>query len=109
MPSSVTARNASSAAVGALGGWLSLHTTNPGTTGAGEGSTSRAQTTWAAPSGGSIVGTQQDIPVPAGTYGWFATWTAASGGTFLTGGALTVAEVFAGPGIYQLTPTITST
>jgi hypothetical protein len=49
---------------------------------------------------------QVSISVPAGTVGWFGTWTAASGGTFIGGGPLSASETYAAPGSYGLTPSL---
>jgi len=111
MSHSVAARNAAVAAVTTLGNWCSLNTGDPGTTGANEGAgVTRTQTTWGAPSGGSSVGTQALIPVPAGgPYTHYSVWSLASGGSFVTGGALPAPETYGAPGTYGLTPTETAT
>lgn len=97
-------------AIGAAGTWLSVHTADPGVTGANEvsGST-RGQTTWSPAAGGAKSGTQASIAVPAGvTVAYWGLWSAASGGTFLTGGALPTPESYSGAGVYLLTPTLTA-
>lgn len=99
-------------AVGAVARWFSLHTGDPGTTGANEMAgtgAARAQTTWSAANAGTgtKAGTEAVIGVPVGTATHYGLWTAASGGTFHLGGALTVPEVYAAPGTYGLTPTMT--
>lgn len=92
----------------------SLHTADPGTTGASEvtgGSPAYARKaiTWAAASGGSktLTGTVTfDVPA-ATTVTHAGTWSAISAGTFRGGGALSVSEVFGAQGTYTLTLTAT--
>lgn len=90
---------------------LSLHTGDPGVTGASEitgGSPAYARRTitWNAASGGSIddnvVGSAFDIPAGTTVTHW-GTWDALSGGNFIIGGALSVPEPFGAQGTY--TPT----
>lgn len=113
----VATLNAALDAVGALGGWLSLHTADPGTTGASEltgGSPAyaRKQTTWGAASAGVKTGSAQTIDIPgARTIGWFGVWTASTGGTFITSGPLrdagnsaNITETYTEQGQYALTP-----
>lgn len=110
MALSVTARNALADAIAAGATWISVHTGDPGTTGANEAAGApyaRKQTVWGAPSGGDRVGSQVAVDVPAGgPYSHFGLWTAVSGGTFYAGGALSPAETFAGTGQLRITPTI---
>lgn len=108
MALSVTARNALASAIASGATWISVHTSDPGTTGAGEAAgVPRKQTTWGAPASGDIVGSQVTLDVVAGgPYGWFGIWTAVSGGTFYGGGTLSPAETFAGTGQLRITPTI---
>lgn len=112
---SVTARNAAVAAVTGLGGYVSMHTADPGTTGAAEvagAPYARQLSTWDGPAGGSDTGTEVAVPMPAGagttTITYWGLWTAVSGGTWITGDALPVSEVFsAAGGVYEFTPTVT--
>lgn len=110
MALSVTARNALASAIAAGATWVSLHTSDPGTTGAGEAAgVARKQTTWGSPASGDITGSQVAFDIPGGgggPYTHFALWTAVSGGTFYGGGTLTPAETFAGAGQLRVTPTI---
>jgi hypothetical protein len=108
-------------AVGDLGGWLSLHTADPGTTGAsevtgGNPAYARQQTTWGNAANGVLTGSAQtlDIP-PATTIGWFGVWTDSAGGTWITGGPLrnaantqNITEAFTEQGQYALTPRLTA-
>lgn len=75
--------------------FISLHTGNPGTTGADEvtgGSYARQAENFAAASGGELVNasdlTFSDMPSCTVTY--FGVWSLVSGGTFKGGGPLTV-------------------
>lgn len=97
-----------------LAPYASLHTADPGTTGASEvtgGSPAYARKaiTWAAAAAGSktLTGTAT-FDVPGGTtitHG--GTWSAVSAGTFRGGGALSVSETFGAQGTYTLTLTAT--
>ena len=102
MAIAVTAtKNALAAAYAAQGSWLSLHTGTPGSTGASEatgGSYSRKQTTWGTAASSTVTGTEVTFDVPAGSYSHWGLWTAATGGTFLDGGALTATVTLSAPG-----------
>ncbi len=110
MSNSVTARNALADAIAAGATWISVHTADPGTTGASEvvgAPYARKQTVWGAASGGDRLGSQVLVDVPAGgPYTHFGAWSSVSGGTFWSGNTLTPAETFAGAGILRITPTI---
>ena len=98
-------------AVGAVASWFSLHTADPGTTGANEGAGSgyaRGQTAWSAANAGSgtKAGTPATIGAAAQSYTHWGLWSASSGGTFHMGGPLPVPEAFGAPGTYALTPTM---
>lgn len=98
-------------AVGAAATWFSLHTADPGVTGASEGAGAgyaRGQTTWSAANAGSgtKAGTAATIGAAAQTYTHWGLWSAAAGGTFHMGGPLPVPESFGAPGTYTLTPTM---
>ncbi|MCW2904934.1 MAG: Phage protein [Streptosporangiaceae bacterium] len=93
----------------------SIHTADPGTSGASEvsgGSYARQAITWQAPSGGSktIVGTAT-FQIPGGTtITHSGTWSALTSGTWRGGGALSASEVYsAAGGTYTLTLTATAT
>ncbi|CRK59090.1 Phage protein [Alloactinosynnema sp. L-07] len=108
-----TAKQTALDAVAAAAAWITLHTADPGTTGASEvagGAYTREQTTWAAFAGGSRVGSQVTFDVPAGvTITHWGIRTAASGGTFYYGGTLSASETFGAAGQYLFTPTLTAT
>lgn len=90
--------------------FISLHTASPGTTGAAEvtgGAYARVATTWSAASGSSRAGSPVTINVPASTtVTHFGIWSAASGGTYKRGGALSSSETFGSAGTYTLTPSL---
>lgn len=113
MPYTTAGLNSSVDGVAAAGTRISLHTADPSTTGANEvsgGSYVRGTTAWAAASGGSRVGSAANINVPAGTtVTHWGLWSAATGGTFLYGGALSAAETFGSAGTLAHTPTVTAT
>ena len=80
------AKDAGLDAIGALGTWISLHTADPGSTGANEvvgGSYARVQTTWSAAAASSKPGTAVTINVPAGvSVAYWGVWSTSSAGTF---------------------------
>lgn len=95
----------------AQGAYLSLHTADPGSTGASEqtGGTptyARKQTTWGTPSGGTLTGSQVSIDVPASTSTHAGLWTAATAGTYLDRLAITSVTVSANATIL-VTPQVT--
>lgn len=112
MAKSTSLRNAAVNAVASGGGagWVSLHTGDPGTTGANEvsgGGYARVQTTFPAATAGSSAGSTVIINVPAGTT--ITHWgrnTASTAGTFYEGGPLAAAEVYGSAGTYALTLTV---
>ena len=80
------------AIVPATGYFLSLHTADPGITGASEGTDGRKAITFASSSGGSQASNSaQSWPSAVGgqTYTFFGVWTAITAGTYLRGGTLT--------------------
>jgi hypothetical protein len=110
--SSSTELNAATTAVKGAATFISLHTGNPGTTGANEvtgGSYARVATTWGTVTGGSMTGTQVTINVPAGTTitNW-GLWTLGSGGAFYDGGQLPTSVTYAIAGTYLITVTLTA-
>jgi hypothetical protein len=92
--------------------YMSLHSGDPGSTGANELATTggspnyaRKPITWAAASGGSKVSNVSeafDIP-PSSTVSYFGLWSAATGGSFRGGGPLSSTETFAAQGTYTVT------
>lgn len=76
-------------------GWayLSLHSADPGTTGASEvtgGSYARVAVTWNAPSGGAVTNAGAvSLNLPAlGTAAYVGVWSAASAGTYYIGNVI---------------------
>lgn len=99
-------------AVTALGAYISLHTADPGTTGASETSGSgyaRKLTTWTGGSSdGSVAGSEVTFDAGAGTYTHIGIWSASSGGTFIAGFALSSSAVLSATGQILVTPTVTA-
>jgi hypothetical protein len=92
--------------------YLSLHTANPGATGAGEGTDGRKAITFAASSGGTQASNSAQSWTPAAggqTYTFFGVWTAATGGTYLRGGTLTPITPLAGNTITAAAGAVTLT
>lgn len=92
--------------------FLSLHSADPGSTGASElsgGSPAYARKApgWGAPNAGVITGTST-FDVPAGaTVAWVGAWSAASGGTFLDKAQVS-SQSFTSQGQYQVNATATA-
>lgn len=91
--------------------WLSLHTADPGQTGASEATGgspayARKQTTWGAANGSGVAaGSQVTFDVPASTITHVGFWSASTAGTFR--GSINITdEVFAAQGQYLYTPTL---
>jgi hypothetical protein len=100
------------AIVPSTGYFLSLHTADPGTTGASEGTDGRKAITFGSSSGGTQASTNaQSWPSAVGgqTYAYFGIWTAGSGGTYLRGGTLTSITPPVGATISVATGAITFT
>jgi hypothetical protein len=102
-----TARNKVVDSLGINGGhdWYSMHTADPGTTGANElAGSARKSGPFPAASGGEATnsGTTHDIPAGS-TITHYGRWSASSGGTFLMGGPLPASEVYGVAGQYNLT------
>ncbi|NIL86500.1 hypothetical protein RhoFasGS6_03904 [Rhodococcus fascians] len=98
-----TTKNSLASAYAALGAYVSLHTASPAATGANEATGgspayARKQTTWGAASGSTISGSEVTFDVPAGTYTHWGLWTAATGGTFIDGGALSASVTLSAQG-----------
>ena len=95
-----------------LGAYISLHTSDPSTTGQNEAaggtpSYARKQTTWTAgASDGIINGSEVSIDVPAGSYTHAGIWSAATGGNFIDKVSIT-ATTLGAQGVVKVTPTVT--
>lgn len=90
MALSSAALEAAADAISDLGNFISLHTSDPGTTGAGEasyGGYTRPTTTWApGSSDGVITGSAVTFNnVAAGAYNGMGAWSAVSAGTYIGG------------------------
>ena len=93
--------------------WISLHTADPGSTGASEvtGGTptyARQQTTWGTPASGVMTGSKVSINVPATTVVAAGVYSAQTSGTYLDKLAIPSTTVSANATI-DVTPTITIT
>jgi hypothetical protein len=98
---SAAAKNAMLNRLGSVAELASLHSADPGTTGASEALCDRKPITWSLASGGSMKSSNEPVfDVPPGTYAWFGLWSSA--GTYYDGGPLSAAETFTGPGTYTL-------
>ncbi len=109
MPLIVAERNAIADFEGARLSFVSLHTADPGTTGASEASGApyaRKALTFPAASTGQVVSAEATVDVPAGTFTHFGTWSAATAGTFRGGNPLAASQAFTSQGQLKLTVTI---
>jgi len=103
-------RTSSGASIISAATYVSLHTADPGTTGASEATGgspayARKAITWGTPafsSGTETVTSAATITfdVPAGTYAYFGLWDALAG-NYLMGGTCT-SQTFSGQGQYQI-------
>lgn len=87
--------------------YLSLHTADPGGTGASEvtgGSYARQAITWGPASAGSKAINEDPVfQVPSSTtITHFGLWSALSGGTWRGGAALPVSQAFSSPGTFTV-------
>lgn len=92
---------------------ISLHTGNPGSTGASEASGgspayARKALSFGSATGGATEATEVTFDVPAGTYTHFGCWSAGTGGTFRGGGALAASQTLSGQGTVKVTLTLTA-
>lgn len=114
MGNSVSFRNKAVDAVGLSGGadWFSLHTGDPGTTGANEvigGTYARKSGPFPASVSGlsTNAGTTHDVPAGT-TVTHFGRWSLVTGGTFFTGGVLpNGGDTFGSAGTYTNINSIT--
>lgn len=87
--------------------WVSLHTSDPGTTGTGEatgGGYARVQGTWTSGSGGALTMAELTFTAPAGTYTHAGLWSASSAGTFFDKCTLSPSITIGGAGPIKVTP-----
>ncbi len=109
MAFTTAAKDAAVNALSALGSYISLHSSDPGTTGANEiAGLTRQQTTWGSSTSGTATGSQVTFATaPAGAYAWYGVWTAASGGVFRWGFQLSPGVTLSDVGVVLVTPRIT--
>lgn len=106
-------KNVNATAQAARLAFLSLHTADPGATGASEvtgGSPAYARKalTPGAPAAGVVTYGQVSFDAPAGTYTHVGVWSAVTGGTFLGSAPITpTAQVLASQGKVEHTLTLT--
>src|SRR5580704_13679217 len=108
-----SAKDAALTQISAANTWISLHTADPGNTGASEvagGTYARVQTTWGtvgSPVQDAVTGSTVVINVPASTTVTFwGLWTLGSAGVWCTGGQLPAPQTFSSAGTYSGTPTL---
>ncbi|MBY0442024.1 MAG: hypothetical protein K2Q25_07805 [Mycobacteriaceae bacterium] len=104
---------AASAAIAALGRYISVHTAAAGTTGTNEatgGGYARGYTTWTPDGAGINAGSTVNIPVASGTYVEGGVWSASTSGTFVGSAAFAGGNVVvSGSGAsINVTPSITA-
>lgn len=106
-------KNTAVDAIVALGIFISLHTADPGTTGASEatgGSYARQSSAHGAASSGVATGAEVTFGgLVAASYTHFGYWSAVSAGTFRHGNTLTPSMTLGGTGTLKVTPSITFT
>lgn len=108
MPLSNAAKNVMLDTLAGVAVYVSLHTADPGDTGANEAAGgvpayARKAITWSPASGGSLnAGNQPVFDVPAGTFTHFGLWDSMTAGTFHGGGLLPSPETFGAQGTYTL-------
>ena len=107
-------REALAIAFSNLGSYISVHTADPGTSGANEATGgapayARKQTAWTpGASDGVVAGSAVTLDVPAGTFAFAGLWSAATGGSFIDKIPIT-STTFGAQGQLVVTPTITVT
>jgi len=108
MPYTSTGLNAAVDGIAGAGTWIAFHTADPaGVAGASQTGT-RTQTTWAAASGGSRVGSQVSASIGGGvTVSHWSINTASTAGNMIYSAALSAPETFGSAGTIQHTPTVT--
>lgn len=91
--------------------YISVHTDDPGDTGANEatgGSPAYARQAMSSTvTDGAIESPLLTFNLPAGTYPYFGVWTAATGGTFIGGDLLSEVQTLVGQDVVQFTVAIT--
>ena len=108
MPLTVAERNDIATAQATDLPFVSLHTADPGTTGASEATGgspayARKALTWGAASNGTVTAAEVTFDVPAGTYTHFGLFGAATGTAFKGGNPLAVSQTVSSQGQIKLT------
>lgn len=88
---STTGANAALNGIAGAGHFISLHTGDPGTTGANEatgGGYARQNITWPSSAGTLVYATNIPFSLAAGTYTYWGWWSLTSGGVWIDGGLL---------------------
>ena len=110
MAFTTAAKNAAVDAIIALGNWISLHTADPGTTGASEasgGGYARQQSAHGAAASGVATGAEVSFSnIIAAAYTHFGYWSAVTAGTFRHGNVLTPSMTLGGTGTLKVTPSV---
>lgn len=112
MPFTAATKEAAATTISGLGNYVSLHTADPGTTGANEAAGgapayARVQTTWApGASDGVATGSEVTFDVPPGAYTHVGVWSASTGGTFV-GGTAIPSTTLGAQGQVKVDPTLT--
>lgn len=114
MPLTTTELNAAVDTQKARLAYISLHTADPGGTGASEATGgspayARQAATFGTTTGGVATAGQVTFDVPSGTYTHFGVWSAATAGTFRGGGSLSPTQTFTAQGQVKVTATLTGT
>jgi hypothetical protein len=102
-------KNAAVDAITARGAYITVHTGDPGTTGANLASGITPQlTTWGSASGGVGTGSQVSYAAaPAAHYTHYGVWNNSSMTTFIFGDLLDPDITFGAPGTLYVTPRVT--
>lgn len=94
--------------------YASIHTADPGATGASEATGgspayARLALVFGADASGASTAGSVTFDLPAGTYPYFGLWSAVTAGTFRGGNALSSSVTLGAQGQLQLTVTLTAT
>jgi hypothetical protein len=112
MALNTAALNAEASALASTYPYLSLHSADPGSTGTNETSAARVAAGWGAASGGAITASNKSFTggAASGACTYVGLWSAATGGTFGGGFALSGDATFNAAGAYTVTSlTVTGT
>jgi len=112
MPLQTPVKNTAADAVAPHLAFVSLHTGDPGSTGAsevagGNPAYARKALVFPAAANGATSATEVTFDAPAGAFSHFGIWSAATGGTFRGGGTLAVTQTLASQGQVKVTVSLT--